>query len=365
MRLAPWPSNTLALYQARLFGLRILGFAFVLIGLLQVLDLLTVSEDILSVEGNGNAELMRYLTLRLPQLADTFLPFSVLLGALVTWSSLNQSSEITVMRGAGMSPHAILMPMMVTAVVVAALHFWFSETILPETNRELDAWQQADYGPFDPEAPDRRSDVWQIGDTDVLFAEEVAGDGADTVLSGVEVYTKDGGRLEAQITAASARPVAGGWQLSDARRFDVARGAMVDVGAPVVGAGIDPQRYEIILPDPDEVNAAELRASIRELEAAGVATDGLKTSLYQKYVKPLSAILMPLLGAVAGFGLARSGQLFMRTVIGLALGFAYFVADNAMLAMGEFGATPPILAAWGPFLLFFLVGEALIFRTEE
>ena len=76
-------------------------------------------------------------------------------------------------------------------------------------------------------------------------------------------------------------------------------------------------------------------------------------------------MLMPLLGAVAGFGLARSGQLFARAVIGMALGFAYFVVDNAALAMGGFGGYPPLLAAWAPFLLFFLLGETVLIRTEE
>lgn len=74
---------------------------------------------------------------------------------------------------------------------------------------------------------------------------------------------------------------------------------------------------------------------------------------------------MPILGAVAGFGIARSGQLFVRAVIGMALGFAYFVADNFALAMGNLGAYPPFLAAWAPFLLFLLIGEAVLFRTEE
>jgi lipopolysaccharide export system permease protein len=80
---------------------------------------------------------------------------------------------------------------------------------------------------------------------------------------------------------------------------------------------------------------------------------------------PLSAVLMPLLGAVTAFGLARSGRLFARAVVGMALGFAYFVADNFMVAMGEFGTVPPWAAGWAPFLLFFLVGEAVLFRTEE
>ena len=67
----------------------------------------------------------------------------------------------------------------------------------------------------------------------------------------------------------------------------------------------------------------------------------------------------------AAFGLARSGHLFFRAVIGLALGFTFFVADNFLMAMGSFGNIPPLLAAWAPFLLFFLIGETVLFRTEE
>jgi lipopolysaccharide export system permease protein len=52
-------------------------------------------------------------------------------------------------------------------------------------------------------------------------------------------------------------------------------------------------------------------------------------------------------------------------VIGMALGFAYFVADNFSLAMGSYGAYPPLAAAWAPFLLFLLIGETVLIRTEE
>ena len=61
------------------------------------------------------------------------------------------------------------------------------------------------------------------------------------------------------------------------------------------------------------------------------------------------------MGAVAAFGIARSGKLFIRAVIGMALGFLYFVADNFALAMGNLGAYPPFLAAWAPFLVAFIV----------
>ena len=91
----------------------------------------------------------------------------------------------------------------------------------------------------------------------------------------------------------------------------------------------------------------------------------MRAKWWHRLSGPLSALLMPLLGSVAAFGLARSGQLFVRAIIGMALGFAYFVVDNAALAMGSFGGYPPLLAAWAPFLLFLLLGETVLVRTEE
>jgi len=55
----------------------------------------------------------------------------------------------------------------------------------------------------------------------------------------------------------------------------------------------------------------------------------------------------------------------VRACLGMALGFAYFVADNFSLAMGNVGTYPPLVAAWAPFLLFLLIGETVLMRTEE
>jgi lipopolysaccharide export system permease protein len=108
-----------------------------------------------------------------------------------------------------------------------------------------------------------------------------------------------------------------------------------------------------------------LAAAIHDLKAAGRPTGALEAGLWHKIAGPLSSMLMPLLGAVAAFGIARSGRLFVRAVIGMGLGFAYFVADNFGLAMGNLGAYPPLLAAWGPFVLFLLIGETVLIQTEE
>jgi lipopolysaccharide export system permease protein len=129
--------------------------------------------------------------------------------------------------------------------------------------------------------------------------------------------------------------------------------------------GITANQLTLAKVDPTELDYWTLKTRIAELEAAGRPTDEARAGLAHKLSGPLSTLLMPLLAAVAAFGLARSGQLLVRAVIGMALGFAYFVADNFSLAMGNAGAYPPLVAAWAPFLLFLLIGETVLIRTEE
>jgi lipopolysaccharide export system permease protein len=133
----------------------------------------------------------------------------------------------------------------------------------------------------------------------------------------------------------------------------------------VVARGVTIDQLLIRKVDPDAEPLRQLSRSIAALGGEGRRTAELEGKWWHKISGPLSAILMPLLGAVAGFGLARSGQLFARAIIGMALGFAYFVVENAALAMGGFGGYPPLLAAWGPFVLFLLLGETVLIRTEE
>jgi lipopolysaccharide export system permease protein len=362
---SPWPSPTIAAYTARLFIFRTLAFAIGLVGILQTLDLLTESAKILAVEGNGNPELLLYVRLRLPQLISQFLPFAVLLGALVTMAGLSQHSEVVIFKAAGLSPHQILLPMMIAALGVSAAHFAFNETVLVRTNAKLETWQSAEYAHHIAQAPIPIGNVWERAGNDIIHINEVSGTGEATRLSGVRVDRRAGGRLVQMLTGDVAVREGDAWRLSNVKIFDVRAGTTRAVPSVLIGKGLEPARFALRMPDPTRTGFLELLRDIGEIESSGRNADSLRVSLYHKLSLPLSAVLMPLLGAVTAFGLARSGRLFIRSVIGMALGFAYFVADNFMVAMGQFGAAPPWLAAWAPFLLFFLVGEAVLFRTEE
>jgi lipopolysaccharide export system permease protein len=365
MQLDFFPSRTLTLYLARLFITRVVGVMIMLVLVLQMLDLLGESGKILEHAGNGQAQLVTYVTLRAPQLIARFLPYSVLLATIVTLFTLNQNSEVIAMKAAGLSAHQILAPLFVTALAVAAVSFAFNERIVTRATATLKAWQQVDYGPL-PRDSGVRSNVYVRDGANILMAGTVAGRGSDMVLENVTWFRRDAqGMVVQQLRSPRATFVNPGWRLENPVAFDVKSTMTQRLDSFVVAKEVGPGQVAISSVDPDAQSLFELSDSIAELRAAGRRTTELEGKWWHKISGPLSSVLMPLLGAMAAFGLARSGQVLIRAILGMALGFTYFVIDNAALAMGNFGGYPPLVAAWAPFLLFALVGETVLIRTEE
>ncbi|MFM2300470.1 MAG: export transporter permease LptG [Pseudomonadota bacterium] len=365
MELDFFPSRTIVFYLARLFVSRIVGVLLLLVLVLQMLDLLSESGKILAYPGNGEAQLWHYVSLRAPQLIARFLPYSVLLATLFTFWPLNHNSEVIAMRAAGLSAHQILAPLLVSAMGISAVSFVFNESVVTRATGSLKSWEAASFGPV-PADPAARENIYLPDGRNILAAAQVSGTGSATRMTGVTWYERDAtGMVLAQLRSPSARYANPGWKLASPTRFNVATTESTSVPAQVVAQGVTPAQVAITKVDPDRQDIMSLSRSIAALEASGHRTSELNGKWWHKLSGPLSAMLMPLLGSVAAFGLARSGQLLVRAVIGMGLGFAYFVVDNAALALGNFGGYPPLIAAWAPFLLFLLVGETVLIRTEE
>ncbi|WP_343345645.1 LPS export ABC transporter permease LptG [Sphingomicrobium sp. XHP0239] len=358
------PSRAIALYMIKLFVTRSLAVLLALIMVLLMLDLLGESSKILGVEGNTEADLWRYAGLRLPMLVTRFLPFSVLLGCLIAFASLNQNSEVVSMKAAGLSAHQILAPMILAASVVAAGLFVFNETVTVDAARIVNVWKDADYEPVEPETGEY-ADIWLSQDETLLHARRAAGDDADFRLTDLTLYQRENGRIERIVEIDRARPAGNAWAFEGISRYDAQMALVTEADEGRGLEGLEPQQFRLAKVDPEAIDIFTLKGTIEDLEAAELPTTFAEAGWWHKITGPLSTVLMPLLAAVAAFGLARSGQLLLRAVIGMALGFAYFVTDNLALALGNAGVYPPLLAAWGPVALFAALGETILIRSEE
>lgn len=365
MQLEFFPSRTLTLYLVKQFATRIIGVLLMLVLVLQMLDLLSESGDILAHPGNGEAQLWTYVSLRTPQLVARFLPYSVLLATILTLATLNQNSEVVAMKAAGLSAHQVLAPLLVTALVISGVSFAFNERFVTRASATLKVWQANGWGPI-PETSAVRSNVYLRDGNNILLARTVTGKGPATVMGDVTWYRRDNRMMVIeQVRSPRARWGGRGWVLEKPVRFDVQSTTLTPIAPLAVAFEVPPAAVDLASVDAEGQGLIELAHTITALKAAGRHTSELEGKWWHRLSGPLSALLMPLLGAIAAFGLARSGQLLVRSVIGMSLGFAYFVIDNAALAIGNFGGYPPLVAAWAPFILFALIGETVLIRTEE
>ena len=359
-----FPSKRLALYTVKLFVTRSLAVLVALTLVLMTLDLLGESGKILAVPGNGEGELWRYVSYRVPMLISRFLPFSVLLGTLIAFTGLNQHSEVVAMKAAGISAHQMLAPLILASVFIAGALFFFNEKVVVNSARVVSAWSDNDYKPVPPETG-IISNVWLLDGDDLVEAQHVGGRGSAFHAEGVRIYEREAGMLQRVIRADRAEPTVGAWTLKNVSIYDSSQNVIRRLPTMTALQGIEPEQLTLAKVDPDKLDFWTLKERVAQLEKAGRPTEEAEAGLWHKISGPLSTLLMPLLAATAAFGLARSGQVLLRATIGMALGFAYFMADNFSLAMGNVGAYPPFLAAWAPFVLFLLVGETVLIRSEE
>src|SRR5215210_6153205 len=192
INLSFFPSRNLAFYMVRLFLTRSLAVLVALVLILMTLDLLGESGKILAVPGNGDAEIWRYVALRIPLLVSRFLPFSVLLGTLIAFVGLNQHSEVVAMKAAGISAHQILAPLIIASLGIAVALFLFNETVVVKSARVVTAWSDNDYRPVPPDSG-VLSNVWLLNGDDLTRAGLVAGRAPNMHAERVLIYDRRGG----------------------------------------------------------------------------------------------------------------------------------------------------------------------------
>lgn len=359
-------SSIFTFYVGRMFLIRFVALLLFFVIILQMLDMLNQSSDILAVDGAGRAEIIRYISLRAPQIVSQFTPFAALLGIVLTLAGLSHTSEITVMRAAGLSIHRVLFPLGFVCALIAVFHFIFHETVTVKTSEKLDYWEVNEFALDLPPESGTRTDIRINFDNEFISADSAARFGDAILLTDVTIYDFDQNNLIARvIEARAARHEAGAWRLFGVKSMDAISLEVTTADDAIWTNRLDPELLFALTLEPDQTTLGELIAKIGQLNADRADTREAMTSLLSRFSKPMATLVMPLLGAIAGFGVHRQGVLLARAVTGAGLGFTYFVAENLALAFGKLGVVPAIFGAFSPFAFFMVVGFSILLAMEN
>ncbi|HEV2365542.1 MAG TPA: LptF/LptG family permease [Caulobacteraceae bacterium] len=332
---------SLSAYLTRMMLVRTAAAAAALLGLLQLIDLLERTSDILA--RGGVLQIFRFMALRLPFMFQQAAPFAVLAGAIFAFSQLARNSELVVMRITGLSLWQIFKRTLPVALSFAVLDMVVADQVTPRAEQALASWWVAS-APGAKQAPAPR--WFRIGD-DIVVVRSASPSG-DT-LSGVSVYERDHSKaLTRRIQAASATKEANGWRLHDVTITDLdqARAQATTAGAMDWRTPLQANDVARLFSSAYEITSG---AALRSLFGKGPVNKSpseFKTRLYRTVAEGFAPIIMLLLALPTALGHARSNRT-APVIFGLGCGLLYLVVDGLLTAMGQTGTLPPFAAAWG------------------
>ena len=346
-------------YLTRMMTVRTAAAAAALMGLLQLIDLLERTSDILA--RGGPIGILRYMALRLPFMFAEVAPFAVLAGAIFTFSQLSRNSELVVMRTTGLSLFQIFRRTLPVALVVACLDLVVADQVTPRAQQELAVWWAATAPGVSKAAP---APHWFRVDGDVVMVKSASSDGR--TLRGVSIYERNGDKaLTRRLSADWASPEAGGWRLHQAEITDLLadHASSMTVTStdwrtsltPIDAAGLFAGSYEVTS-----------NAAYRALTGQGPldkSPSQSRTRLYRTLAEALAPIIMLLLALPASLGYPRSDKT-TPVVFGLGCGLLYLVSDGLLTAMGSTGVLPPLAAAWGAPIAFAAGAVTILLYAE-
>ncbi|MDX2224366.1 MAG: LPS export ABC transporter permease LptG [Rhodospirillaceae bacterium] len=350
----------LSRYLMRAFLGRFAGLLLGLVLFLQTLDLLANANEVLAGGGPPTDTLLRYIALRVPSLIETVAPLAGLLGALTALVTLAKNSEILAMRAAGRSVLSLVGGLVTVGLALAILLFTFSELVVVRTNAMLEDWRDAGYRTDGSTAAIDNS--WLMEGRTIIRVGHVMAGGAE--LRDVRLLTEGDNAAVSDITDI-ARAVWTGerWQISGARRI----GGDAAAAAPMTEwvTNLRPEHFVRFANHPNELSLNTLQEYVGNVAIGTRPKYFYDTWLHQKIAGPVVLALMPLLAAIGAFAHHRQGSAVITVVWGITLGFLFIIIDNIVLALGQFGALPPLFAAWLPLALFATLGVWIVFNFEH
>ncbi len=325
-------------------------------------ELMEEADNILSrVDGDLTA-LLRYSALRLPDILSQMVPIAALLGTLFTLSILMHHREIVAVWGGGVSIAGVMRGLLPVGLILVVAQFALNDRAVPETLAQLHAWGvgNIERGGY---ANGLGPTFWLRSGNDIIALPADAA--REQRLVDLRIFRRDqDGMLIEQIDAASARRDGEVWTLSDVTLQTVNPPAITRV--PTLGwdGRIDIENMDALSRDLKELRIHQIWALIQNEGFGQRPTNLYRTWLNYRIASAISPLMMVLLVVALAQRFHRTGAFVRLMALTVAIGFGFFIFENASLAMGEAGFLPPWIAAWSPMIALACLIGAFVARAE-
>jgi len=344
-------------------------FSLVFFSLLLISIIVTFFERIDNIYEHDKSlfllfEFIRYTT---PEFIHYILPVTALTTALLCLGFLTKFNEITAMKACGISLYRIILPVVFMAALVSFFSFYLQENILPYSNKKAEeTWNKInDIPPRSYSYLDRR---WVLSKEKNRIYHYNYFDPAKSVFSQLSIYEFDPSTWSFKRRIYSERGYLSEGHLSLVncwyRDFVNGRPTKFEKREKIDLPAVEDRSYFLKeWKEPDQMSYRELGQYIEGLEERGFETVKFKVDLSYKISFPLASLVMTLLGIPFAFSMGKRGTL-VGIGLSIVIAMIYWGTIGIFKSLGYLDYLNVFLAAWGPNLIFGLVGLYLLFTLR-
>ena len=304
----------------------------------------------------GIGAAVEYLALTLPRHAFLLFPLAAVIGALIGLGTLAVSSEISVIRAAGVSVGRLAASALRGALLLVAVAVLVGEVVAPYCERLAQARREA---ALDQSAGGKG--LW-IRDGRSFINVVRAAPGGDRI-EDVFIYELDAeGRLRAVTHAERARYLGDAWALESVRRSDVSAGGVTtrSTAEDTWRTRFRPDLVEIVTIRPQSLSGLGLVRYIRYLEDNRLDTAIYELALWTKVAYPLATGVMIFLAVPLVLGRLGGTGVGQRILDGCLVAATFHIVNEISGKVGIVYGLNPLLCAFAPTLAFLATGVWLL-----
>ncbi len=314
--------------------------------------------------GSGNYGVLSaliYIVETLPQNVYSFFPMVGLLGSLLGLGYLASNSELIVMRSSGMSLWQITWAVLKAAILMLIIMTIIGEVVAPYANHAaIDLKASAEAG---GSVVKTTRGLWMRRHNDFIHINQIQ---AGKRLQGVSQYIFNGDNyLLSSSYAENAVYQNGRWQLQKIERtqFDGNKVSTQQIAQAPLTIKIDPNLLKFSLTDPSAISLIQLSQLIQFQRRHGLQEGNFTLVFWQRIFQPIAALIMIFLAIPFIFGPLRSSSMGSRILIGVVVGFIFYLLNQFFGPFSVVYQIPPVVGALAPILVFCAVAFFLLRRV--
>ena len=360
--------GTLARYFSARFLIAMLAMFLLCCVLIFFVDFIEMLRRAGNYSGEVPGLLLAWMTLlRLPSFSELVLPFAVLIGTIGVFLMLNRSSELVVLRAAGISVWQFTLPAMIVAFLLGVGFVLVYNPIAAVARGQAEDLYAAAFGRGESLLKTKGAGAWLREDgsdgPSVLHAGEVLNQGLELKNVTVFQYDRDH-RLTERIEAKDAVLKDGRWELTNASVTAVGQEPEI-YQSYLLSTYLTPTQVRDSLGTVLSISFWDLPNFIQIAEKAGLPATQYRVQYQLLLSRPFLLVTMVLIAATCSLRGFRFGSVQINAVFGLAAGFIFFVFSEMSRNFAMAGLTSAVAAAWVPVIIAASLALTVLLYKED